>query len=78
MYRTAEYRRAKRNSKIKHRKSICKRAYGFYWYEHDNQYNKGKIHCSCALCKPSKHGWCKSWYQLKEEDLIKSLLKDVS
>lgn len=24
------------------------------WYEHDGQYDKGKIHCGCPLCKPGK------------------------
>lgn len=29
------------------------------WYDHLHQYNKGKIHCSCALCRcktNDKHG----------------------
>ena len=24
----------------------------FYWYKNDGQYSKGKIHCSCNLCRP--------------------------
>ena len=59
--RTAKYRRNQRFAHIARRKRICH----FYlsvlplgnpgpmeWYRHDGQYNKGKIHCSCPMCRP--------------------------
>lgn len=52
--RGTEYRRYVRNKTILRKKRISNSVYGFDWYRIDGQYAKGKIHCGCGLCKPSK------------------------
>ena len=57
MYRTRSYRRKMRAKHIKRKKKIVSHyaAYrvldGFTFYSHDGKFSKGKIHCSCPLCK---------------------------
>lgn len=48
--RTRAERRKKNYSKITHKKKLAKEIYGSDYYEHDGQYSKGKIHCSCPIC----------------------------
>lgn len=64
MNRTRSYRREVRNKHIARKKRICRAIYGASiggaetpgaWYKHDGQYSKGKIHCSCKICKYSRH-----------------------
>ena len=48
MKRDRGYLRRERAKHIKRRKRISKH----YWYvEHDGYLDKGKIHCSCPLCR---------------------------
>lgn len=35
---------------IERKKYICRHIYGWDWYNNDNSYSKGKIHCSCPMC----------------------------
>ena len=44
--------RKKNYSKGKRKKRIAMSVCRNWWYEHDGQYIKGKIHCSCPLCSP--------------------------
>jgi hypothetical protein len=49
--RTRAERRFYRAKTIRRKKRIIKE-HGDYWsYSHDGLLNKGKIHCSCSMCK---------------------------
>ena len=58
------YKRHHRQRIINRKKSIDKernralRDCAHMWYEDDNRYSKGKIHCSCWMCntKTKMHG----------------------
>ena len=55
--RTRAERRKNNFSKIRKRKQIVNDIYNDGWcYKHDNQYSKGKIHCSCPLCTAKTKG----------------------
>ena len=53
MERTRAYRRSQRNRAIARKKGAIKRISGgrFEWYSIDGKYSKGKIHCSCQMCR---------------------------
>ena len=56
MYRTREYRLAQRERAIRRKKRITevyRRIENYYRY--DGQYDKGKTHCSCGLCRVRDH-----------------------
>lgn len=55
MERTRAYRRDVRKRIINRKKRICKKLYGYDWYNVDGKYSKGKIHCGCKVCKYEKH-----------------------
>ena len=78
MNRTRSYRRAIRNREITRKKKICKQLYwiGSNWYEHDGQYSKGKIHCSCPMCTYNKTFDLPRLKDLKEKDFVKQALFD--
>ena len=48
------YLRKMRNRAIHRKKNISHNIYGSDWYKNDGMYSKGKIHCSCPICKYSK------------------------
>lgn len=73
--RTTEFRRDMRNRKIAHRKRICLTRDGYDWCKHDGQYDKGKIHCGCKLCKPYK-GYYPSKYDEIQNIKAEKDLKD--
>ena len=59
MNRSRDYYRHHRERAIQRKKGIARR----YWhYNHDGQYSKGKIHCSCRMCssKTNTDGWAMS------------------
>ena len=58
MNRTRDYYRKMRAKHIKRKKNIVLHWNGFEagYYSDDGKYSKGKIHCSCSLCKS------KAWY----------------
>lgn len=57
MKRPRDYHRKMRAKHIKRKKEIVSHyaAFrvldGFTYYKHDGMFSKGKIHCSCPLCK---------------------------
>ena len=58
--RTTAYRRYKRQTTIRRKKRLASR----YWhYKADGQFDKGKIHCSCPMCRR------KSYDQAKPADM---------
>ena len=73
MSRTRAYTRKMRAKAIKRKKRIVSNWHGFEngYYPHNGMYSKGKIHCSCPLCKD------KAYYGkhlLTEQELV-SILK---
>ena len=73
MSRTRAYTRKMRAKAIKRKKRIVSNWHWFEngYYPHDGMYSKGKIHCSCPICKG------KAYYgkhMLTEQELI-SILK---
>lgn len=56
--RNRAWRRKKNFSKGRRKKHIAMAVCRNWWYEHDGQYIKGKIHCSCPSCSPktNNHG----------------------
>ena len=60
MNRTRDYYRKMRAKHIKRKKGITAKyrlSSEFPFYRHEGMYSKGKIHCSCPLCKE------KAYYQ---------------
>lgn len=58
MQRTKDYRRKKNYAKALRRRNIdvSKSGDGEPMYKHLGQYIKGKIHCSCPLCRAKSKG----------------------
>ena len=56
MSRSRDYTRNQRERVIKRKKRICKDSHqNLDWYKYDGQYSKGKIHCSCGMCRCRDH-----------------------
>ncbi len=51
MQRTRAYRRRQRSRVIARKKRFCRLYYGHDYYPFDGMYSKGKIHCSCPMCR---------------------------
>jgi len=51
MNRSAAYRRYQRCTHINRKKKIIQAQNGYWHYRHDGELDKGKIHCSCPLCR---------------------------
>ncbi len=52
MSRMRDFRRMLRRKMITRKKRICREKYLYPdWYRFDGQYDKGKIHCSCRMCR---------------------------
>ena len=49
--RTSSYRRHKRWAKINRKKNIVRDHHDYFAYKFEGQLDKGKIHCSCPLCR---------------------------
>lgn len=64
--RNRAWRRDVRNRQIIRKKRICHNYYDFDWYRTDGAYSKGKIHCSCFLCKPSKRWKMPTFHDAKK------------
>lgn len=79
MARTRSYRREVRNKAIARKKWICHHVYwdGQDWYEHDGQYSKGKIHCSCPLCTYSKFYDFPRYKDMVDSDRVNDAMKDL-
>ena len=61
--RTRAERRRNNFLKARRKQLICKKIYGWEYYDNLHQYSKNKIHCSCPMCatktngKHIKNGW---------------------
>ena len=88
MARTRSYRREVRNKTIARKKRICRAIYWGsahrlyespepgYWYKVDGRYAKGKIHCSCKMCKYSRHFGIPTLRDIREESIFREAVKD--
>lgn len=85
MSRTRSFRRDVRNRKIARKKRLCRELYGASiggvespgkWYNHDGQYSKGKIHCSCKMCTYSKTYGLPTLKDKKEREVVKEALSN--
>ena len=50
MYRTSAERRHNDVVKALRKRQICRKYYGWEYYDNLHQYSKNKIHCSCPIC----------------------------
>ena len=59
MNRSVEFNRFQRYVHIERKKRIIKDQNNYWYYKHEGELNKGKIHCSCWMCsgKTSVHGY---------------------
>ena len=55
MERTRAYRRRVRAKTIRRKKNISETVYHRDYYPFDGKYAKGKIHCSCGMCRIRDH-----------------------
>lgn len=51
MNRSKEYMRYQRRAHIERKKRIIKGQNDYWHYRHEGELDKGKIHCSCWLCR---------------------------
>jgi len=54
--RSQSYRRHKRGTTITRKKRIIKDGNDYWEFKFDGQLDKGKIHCSCSLCRGDDWG----------------------
>lgn len=84
MNRSRDYYRKMRAKHIRRKKAIV---HNWKWwgenpsyYEHDGQYSKGKIHCSCPLCSAKarnngKH--VKTLHEIRNDLSYKELYRNI-
>lgn len=76
MNRTSEFRRDARHHAICRKKSIALSRDGSDWYKHDGQYDKGKIHCGCGICKFGKKYGYETTRTMRELEKFNLDMKD--
>lgn len=57
--RTLSYRRMQRRRTINRKKNIIKKQNNYWYYKHEGQLSKGKIHCSCWMCRSKSYDGAK-------------------
>lgn len=76
-HKNFNYRRHQRKRSIERKKRITEKVYGINnYYKYDGQYDKGKIHCSCWLCRSGYESRKKHKEELlydKEKDMLEDL-----
>ena len=91
--RDRAFRRNMRHKHIARKKSICNshstfakdkngkldfsRRIPMDWYEYDGQYSKGKIHCSCGLCKFGRKYGLPTLKDRKEKEIYNEMIKEA-
>lgn len=73
--RNRGWRRKKDFSKGHRKKRIAESVCRDSWYEHDGQYIKGKIHCSCPCCSPKtnnrgRYGAAMKWKHTDAQKIL--------
>lgn len=71
------YYREQRNKHIQRKKRIVRELGGYWHYPHDGMFSKGKIHCSCPLCrgKDIRGRHIKTRQELRSDDSIKDQIE---
>ena len=57
--RDSEFYRDERAKHIARKKKIIKEQNNYWYYEHEGELSKGKIHCSCWLCRHKSYDYPK-------------------
>ncbi|MBE5845041.1 MAG: hypothetical protein E7302_12870 [Butyrivibrio sp.] len=76
MGRTRAYRRYVRNKAIIRKKRIWRDAFGCDWYLPDGKYAKARLGCNCWMCKPQKHYYIPTMFELRDADHVRQSLED--
>jgi len=66
------YTHYQRNSHINRKKRIIHSMNDYWHYSYDGMLSKGKIHCSCPMCR------LKSWEYILKRDKSRQLAMDYS
>ena len=61
MARTRAWRRYKNYTKAKRKYDIVHAQYDYWYYPHFHQFDKGKIHCSCGMCREKTRDRHRAW-----------------
>lgn len=51
MNHSRNYYREMRAKHIRRKKKLIHKLNDYWYYKYDGQYSKGKIHCSCPMCR---------------------------
>lgn len=78
MNKTKSYRRHQRERIISRKKKFIKLAGNYWHYDHEGSLDKGKIHCSCEMCRYSTthKELIRKKKHLLEIDLEEQLIED--
>ena len=72
MSRSRAYTRHQRINHIGRKKRIIHKQNDYWYYKHEGMLSKGKIHCSCWMCRS------KSYDYPKIQDIRRSMAMDYS
>ena len=67
------YNRYQRMAHINRKKRIIHSQHDYWWVDHDGMLSKGKIHCSCPLCRHKSYDYPKIQDIRNNEKLNESL-----
>lgn len=74
--RSVGYVRYVRSKAIARKKRISQQVFGFDWYRVDGCYSKGKIHCGCGLCKPSRKFGLPTFRIKKDAEIVREAMSE--
>lgn len=66
------YTRYQRNSHINRKKRIIHDMYDYWYYRYEGKLSKGKIHCSCSMCR------LKYWEYIPKRDKSRLIAMNYS
>ena len=75
MSRSKAYRRYQRRTHINRKKHVIKSQNDYWHYQHDGELDKGKIHCSCPMCRHKSRDMASFSNQRKLISAIDELLE---
>lgn len=76
MTRSRSYLRQVRRQAIQRKKRIIRQQNDYWVYRHDGELAKGKIHCSCPLCRRKSFDEAKISDVRKSDKAIEQLLEE--
>lgn len=71
--RTAQYRRRMRQIKIDRKKQIIKDQNNYWHYTFEGALDKGKIHCSCWMCRRKSYDYARQDDERKAYSMLYDL-----